>query len=222
MVGPDKVYALLPVKRLHDSKSRLSNILDTEERETLTLLMLEDVVKTIQASELALRILIVTPDEKVIRFAKGLCIDSLVSDSGDLNRDLEEALAWCSKTGAESALIVLADLPILSEEDIKRIISPSSQSPNAVIAPSKDGGTNVLFLHPCDLITPSFGVGSFERHILKLRSIGADVRVYRSVSTALDIDTPEDMREFLDKNNNLLHAPKSLTYLEKIRIIKAF
>jgi len=210
------VYGVIPVKRLRDSKSRLSSILNPNERATLTLLMLEDVVTNIQSSELVHRVLIVTPDEHVTRFAKELGVESLLSNSDDLNLDLENAVAWCSRSGAESTLIVLADLPTLSNEDIRNIIEPTFFNSAAVIAPSKDGGTNALFLHPCGLIKPSFGVGSFERHMLQLGSVNAFVRVYRSMSISLDIDTHEDVQELLQKKNSFRHPPKSLIYLEKL------
>ncbi len=74
----------------------------------------------------------------------------------------------------------------------------------------------MLFLHPCDLIKPSFGVGSFERHMLQLGSVGAVVRVYKSMSTSLDIDTHVDVQELLEKKNSFSRPPKSLIYLEKL------
>ncbi len=109
---------------LRDSKTRLSSILDPKERATLTLLMLEDVVTTIQSSELVNRVLIVTPDEQVTRFAEELDVESLLSNSNDLNLDLENAVSWCSRSGAESTMIVLADLPTFSKEDIINMLEP--------------------------------------------------------------------------------------------------
>ncbi len=210
------VYALVPVKMLRDSKSRLSSILDPEERVTLTLMMLEDVVREIQSSGLVSKILVVTPDERVIRFAERLGIGSFASNSGDLNTDLENALAWCSGDEAGSALIVLADLPTLSGDDLRHIIEQVSRDPIVVISPSRDGGTNVLFMHPCGLIRPSFGVGSYERHILLLKSISTDVRIYRSLGTSLDIDTPDDVRELLATKDSSNSPLKSLVYLRTI------
>jgi 2-phospho-L-lactate guanylyltransferase len=210
------IYAVIPVKLLRDSKSRLSSILDPEKRETLTLLMLEDVVNTIQSSRLIEKILVVTPDEKVIQLTRRLDVDSLASNFNDLNRDLETGLAWCQKNGAKSILIVLADLPAITGGDLKHIIGLTYDVPNAVIAPSRDDGTNVLLLHPCDLISPSFGLESYERHMLKLKSVGVEVKVYQSNGTALDIDTPKDVLEFSRKKSYFFHHLKSWNYLHTI------
>jgi len=215
------VYVVVPVKRLWDTKSRLSSILYPDERVTLTLLMLEHVVTTLRSSEQVFKVIIVTPDEKFVRFADEFGVESLVSDSGDLNIDLENAVAWCSRSGAESVLITLADLPALLSEDVRNILEPTDRSPYAVISPSTDGGTNILFLHPSSLIKPSFGVGSFERHLLLLRSAGAAVRIYRSIGTQLDIDTPEDVRELL-RGKTSFSPPKSLIYLEKLASKRLF
>ena len=38
--------------------------------------------------------------------------------------------------------------------------------------------------------------GSFERHTLAAKLAGADVKVYGSESTQLDIDMPEDLPEY--------------------------
>ena len=214
MSGKTGIFAVIPVKLLRDSKSRLSGILDSEQRQFLTLLMLEDVVAAIQLSRLTERILVVTPDEQVIRFAHGLGVESFESNYSDLNSDLECAIAWCIEKEAESVLVILADIPTLSEADLRNIVVPLLQYPNAVLSPSKDGGTNVLLLHPCGLIRPCFGVSSFKRHLGELKSVSAEVSVYKSDGTSLDIDTPEDIRELL-RSSTSYHL-KSLSYLRTL------
>jgi 2-phospho-L-lactate guanylyltransferase len=215
MLGKTGVFAVIPVKLLSDSKSRLSGILNPEQRRILTLFMLEDVLAAIRSSALVERILVVTPDVQVIRFAQGLSVESIESSFGDLNRDLEFALESCKVNQLGSALIVLADLPTLSVSDLRNIIETCLGNPSGVISPSGDGGTNVLLLHPCDLIRPNFGLGSFERHMEELRSKGSEVSVYRSEGTLLDIDSPKDVYKLLRRSSN--SSPlKSLNYIQTI------
>ena len=92
-------------------------------------------------------------------------------------------------------LILPADLPHLMTEDIQALTKLVGDSPHAiVIAPdATETGTNALLIRPPDLIQPSFGPDSFNRHCALARSAGVEPTIYRSPSLACDIDLPADL-----------------------------
>ena len=213
MLNVNEVCVLIPVKRLEQSKSRLSNILKAEERSKLTLLMLEDVVDKVKRFP---NVFIVTGDDKVSSFSEKHGLRSLNSRKDDLNLDLNDANSWCIQSGAKSTMILFADLPALSVMDLAKILELATEHPTAIIAPSNDGGTNVLLLQPSGLIELNFGRDSYKRHLENLRNVGVKAKIYDSVGTRLDIDMIEDIQEFIRMKDFFIREPKTLTYLESI------
>jgi 2-phospho-L-lactate guanylyltransferase len=63
-----------------------------------------------------------------------------------------------------------------------------------VIVPDRHGtGTNALLLAPPGALAPSFGEGSFARHVALARAAGAALEVAEIRSLGLDVDTPGDL-----------------------------
>jgi 2-phospho-L-lactate guanylyltransferase len=50
-------------------------------------------------------------------------------------------------------------------------------------------------LTPPDALTPAFGPGSRDRHVANARAEGGHPRVVEVPTLALDVDTPDDLRE---------------------------
>jgi 2-phospho-L-lactate guanylyltransferase len=70
-----------------------------------------------------------------------------------------------------------------------------------VIAPSRRlDGTNALFLRPPGLIPFAFGPGSLEQHQQAARAMGLEPVIYRSPTTALDLDVPMDLEAWRKRN----------------------
>jgi 2-phospho-L-lactate guanylyltransferase len=62
------------------------------------------------------------------------------------------------------------------------------------IVPDRHGtGTNALLIAPPGAFDPSFGPGSFDRHLEHARQAGIVHRVEALPSLALDVDTPDDL-----------------------------
>jgi len=213
MPPSDDLFILLPVKKLTTSKTRLSPVLSPEERSRLTLLMLEDVIKSVSGQQNAF---VVTGDQTVGTFAIEHGLGLIESGLGDLNADLVYARTRCIAAGASSILFLLPDLPTLSTRDIEGMIELGRDAPSAVVAPSRDGGTNALLLSPCDLIEPAFGYMSLERHVRELRAVSVEPSVYSSLGTELDIDTPEDARILLEIGGRFCGGARALSYLKEI------
>jgi 2-phospho-L-lactate guanylyltransferase (CobY/MobA/RfbA family) len=55
-----------------------------------------------------------------------------------------------------------------------------------------------LILSPPDAIAPGFGAGSRERHVERAERRGLEAAVEELDSLALDLDTPDDLRELAE------------------------
>ena len=201
-----KVFAVVPVKHLATSKSRLASILTLENRKLLTLAMLEDVLSAIRDSNIY-ETVVVGSDLSVCELAMNAGVAYIEEEASGLNLAIEVSIKWCMKRGADSVLVLPADIPLLSSTDIDRIIELSKCAKSiAVLSPSDKGGTNAFYLRPPNLIPVSYGPKSFKRHIRYARSRGIPVKVYYSLSIALDIDSQEGLQEFLERSTTTRSA----------------
>lgn len=187
--------AIVPVKRLAETKSRLLSHLGQEEREAFALAMLEDVLAALLAAESVRRVVVVTPDEGVGEAARAVGAEALVRDDPGLNAALD-AGAKALDAGDEPVLVVLGDVAGALPSDIDAL-SAALEAPGAVLAPSSDGGTSALLRAPWDVIPSRFGADSAKRHREAAASRGVTYREIPLPSLALDLDVPEDVEHFL-------------------------
>jgi 2-phospho-L-lactate guanylyltransferase len=96
-----------------------------------------------------------------------------------------------------AVLILPADLPLLSAEDLTAMIDLGRANNTVVIATDQNGdGTNAMLVRPPGLLTYAYGPGSYERHKLAAEAEGATVKTYTSERLSLDIDYPEDLERY--------------------------
>jgi len=187
-----KTVAVVPVKSLREAKSRLSDALSPQERATLTHDLLDHVLSTIQASGVVDAVGVISPD--FYGLSLPLWITPIEQTREGLNGLLEHGRQWAIQEQADALLISFADLPLLTPEDV-RVITQLGKSPNTVVlAPDRHMvGTNLMLAHPIDLAHFAFGPGSFSRHRAAALKAGANIEIYTSPGTSLDIDTPDDL-----------------------------
>jgi 2-phospho-L-lactate guanylyltransferase len=192
-----KVFSLVPVKKLVETKERLSAILNAEERREFVLAMLLDVLKTVSSSRID-RTVLIGSDMDVRRLSSNFAAEFL-SDTGEqLNRVLEYATQWSIRKGAEAVLVLPADIPLVKSADIDRMISLCTHRPSVAISPSHGGGTNALVRNPPDVIPTSFGPESFRKHLNEASKVGIEARIYESPRLSVDIDLPRDLESLLE------------------------
>jgi len=185
--------AIIPVKRLSLAKSSLSKALNPSQRRELVLNMLADVLNAVHKARSVEGSIVVSPDEEVLEFAR-TCGAICIADHGArLNEALELAIKHAMAKGAASILILPSDIPLLTAADVENIILIASSPRTVVIAPSKDNGTNALFLRPADVMNLRFGGESFPAHLAEARAAGIRPQVYRSTTVATDIDEIGDL-----------------------------
>ena len=187
------MYAVVPVKDLRGTKSRLAPVLDPGARAGLTLYMMGRVVGAIRAAGIE-DVCVVSPDRMVLEEAKRRGATPLIQESRGLNPALEEGRRRAMGLGASKLLVLPADLPLLDAEDVLAVLREAGGEPTVVIAP--DGarsGTNALLIQPPDVLPFAFGTGSFEAHVGAARRRGLDVRVCERSHLAFDLDTAGDL-----------------------------
>jgi 2-phospho-L-lactate guanylyltransferase (CobY/MobA/RfbA family) len=107
---------------------------------------------------------------------------------------------------------------LLSSADIDRIIDLAGNAESIlVLSPSENGGTNALYLRPPNLISISYGSGSFKRHLRLALSRGIPVKVYYSASIACDVDTQKDLKELIKLQHCLLSTFASKLLRKNVR-----
>jgi 2-phospho-L-lactate guanylyltransferase len=156
------------------AKGRLAAVLDPPGRRALARQMLDHVLETLKQAGIS-----------PVRIADG---------DRDLNVDVAAAARLVEGEGATDLLVVMADLPYLTADDIAALLEAGRQSP-VVIAEAKDGGTNALLLRPPTVLQFSFATGqpSAARHAAHARAAGIEPAIVRRPGLARDIDTPADL-----------------------------
>ena len=191
-----KTVAVVPVKGLGLAKSRLGGLLTAEERSVLVLDMLARVLGALRESGAVEEVVVVSPTPAELPLPEG--VYAVKQRRPGLNAAIEQGRRWALSRGAGAVLVTFADLPALTADDISRIAQLGEAECTVVLAPDRHGtGTNLLLSHPASLARFAFGRGSFAAHSERAREAGARVKVYRSLGSGLDIDTPDDL-EFLD------------------------
>ena len=188
-------FAIIPVKRLSEAKSSLSAVLAPKQRRELVLAMLKDVLKAASSTRSVMGTIVVSPDDDVTKFARKNGVDGVAEPGLELNEALKIAIQSAITNGAASVLIMPSDIPFLTAADIENIVAMASSRQEVVIAPSKDNGTNALFLKPPDVMVTRFGGESFPAHLSEAHRAGVKPRIYRSITVATDIDDPADLAE---------------------------
>ncbi|MGB3634599.1 MAG: 2-phospho-L-lactate guanylyltransferase [Rubrobacteraceae bacterium] len=190
------VCAVVPVKDLQGTKSRLKPILDPAGRAGLTIYMMCRVISALREAEVE-SVCVVSPDRLVLQMAREKEVSTLLQESKGLNPALEEGRRWVMERGASAMLVLPADLPLLDAEDIRAVVSGCGESPSAVISPDDARtGTNALMLHPPDAIPFAFGAGSFEAHQKAAREKDIPLTVVERTHLSFDLDTVGDLSRF--------------------------
>lgn len=191
------ITAIVPVKTLSEAKRRLAGALAPAVRERLVLTMMADVLATLGAAPSIGQVLVVTPDPRVALYAREAGAIPLVERAAtDLNAAIKDGLAEAARRGATAALVVPADVPLVSVADIERLAAAASArtAPFTLLVPDTGrGGTNTLLVSPPTAIEPRFGADSLARHMVEAQRLGVAHEIIALDGLALDIDEPGDL-----------------------------
>lgn len=173
------------------SKARLATLLDPAERRDLTLKMLSHVLDAL--TELNGRVIVIGSDNEVRKVSQNRGSLFELDQTNSLNGAISQAISRCIAERFDSVLVVAADLPFLSTHELKKMID-SIGAESIVICPSKDCGTNALFLRPPRSMPMRFGPRSLVRHLKEAMRSGRKFKLYWSPGLAFDLDRVADFR----------------------------
>ncbi len=184
--------AIVPVRSLADGKRRLAGVLDDAERAALNERFL------VHALDLAATLpgptFVVSLDPAVASHpAAGDAIHVIDPDRG-LNAAIGAGCDRARLEGAERIVVLPIDLPMARPEDVRALAG--TEGAVAIAPDQRRQGTNGLCLAAGLEFAFRFGVGSFAAHVAEAERLGVEAAVIENPRLALDIDTPEDWRDW--------------------------
>jgi len=193
----DSVWIVVVARVGNAAKSRMAGALSADQRRTLALAMLADVLAVCQQADGLVAGTLAVVDEPAARALAMRAGAIMIADPGlgDMNAAVAAGVAAAHKLGAGTVLVVPGDVPLISRADLLALLEAAGSAPRSVVVgASRDGqGTNALLLRPLDVTTPAFGPPSVDRHVQLGLAAGAHTVVRAGLGLALDVDTPADL-----------------------------
>jgi 2-phospho-L-lactate/phosphoenolpyruvate guanylyltransferase len=182
--------AVVPLRAPGSGKTRLAPRLTVEQRAALAGAMLADVCHALEGAAID-RIVVAAGGASAVAAASALGLDVLHDPPrcSGLDAALRAAVGRIGDAG--TLLIVTADLPGLTAEDITAVLERPEP---VVVAPTDDGGTGALLRRPPDAIATAYGPGSAARHLGLAYAAGLPAATIRRHGLAHDLDTWDDLR----------------------------
>jgi 2-phospho-L-lactate guanylyltransferase len=176
-----QVHAIIPFRPINP-KTRLSGVMDQEEREAFARAMLGDVVSVLLEADCLPSILCTVPFE-----FHG--VRTQVDD-----RELNEALNAYLSQQETPVLIIMSDLPLITPDAVRRLVAGTA---DVGIVPGRGGGTNVLYVRKPQAYHVDYYGASFCDHVRIAEDAGLSYEVFDSFFMSTDIDEKEDLVEIL-------------------------
>lgn len=207
------LWAIVPVKPLRRGKSRLASALSEDERTELNRTLLQHTLKTLSELKELEQVLVISRDPQVLTIARNYGART-VRENGqpELNVALRRATVVAQVYATRGVLVLPADMPLFSSEDIRALIERAVEPPVVVIAPDRhEKGTNALLISPSGLIEYDFGENSFQRHCELVKKSGARLEIVNLPSLGLDLDVPEDLEIVRSLEKNMVTSTTTQT-----------
>jgi 2-phospho-L-lactate guanylyltransferase len=187
---------IVPHRGLDASKSRLSPVLSPDERGELAAHLLRRVLRI--ARQAVPEVVVISPSPDLGELVQASGARLLVQQGMGLNAGLDQAREAAVAEGIETLVVLHGDLPELDVPDVEALMAAIPSEGGVAIAPDRAGnGTNGLALQPPRVIPFRFGVGSLAAHREAAESSGAPFVMVERPGLAFDLDTPDDLDEWL-------------------------
>jgi 2-phospho-L-lactate guanylyltransferase len=188
-----KIWALVPVKTPHESKTRLASILQQQECATLSRAMFMDVFAALSAATAIAHIVVLTNDDEVATLAGQLGHTVIRDESaGELCEGLNTAASYIADQGADTMLVIPGDIPTITPQDIQQLLD-LHQGGLSLCPAIRDGGTNAMVCSPPDAMPFQFGSDSANKHLATAAEHGLKAARLPLQAFFRDIDIPDDL-----------------------------
>ena len=198
MNGKD-VWAVVPIKEVAQAKQRLADAVPAEVKPRLALAMAEDVLSALALVRPLNGILVVSVDPNASELARHYGARLLAEGAREGQTGaVAAAAAVLRQEGRKAMLTIPGDVPLITAEEVARIIDAHDCERDFVIVPAHDGrGSNAVLCAPPQVVPLQFGNDSFAPHLEAAKRAGLEPKVVRLPGIGLDIDNPGDLAAFL-------------------------
>jgi 2-phospho-L-lactate guanylyltransferase len=199
----NKIAAVIPVKSLHSAKSRLSPFLTLQQRKNLALFLLNATIKTVKASRFVSDIIVVSSDNIIEYLSFKNSLKFIKDADNGVNNAVILADRYCIENEIDANIVIPNDIPFLSFRSIDQIcIISEKYSRCVIICPSKRfDGTNILLRKPPGVIKTFYDNDSYANHLKEAKKLNIPIESLDYANLRFDIDTKEDLIEFLYSNS---------------------
>ena len=192
------MWAIIPINEFSRSFTRLSSVLDLEQRMELAKNLSSRLIQILLAVDEVEKIVLFTCEKN---WPGEMQHSKLVlrkdEDKKPLKQKIDSVADWAYGSGAKKMMYLSIDLPLVEKKDITQIIDSHKHGLTLVQA-KKDGGTNALIADLPRKINFQFGADSFRKHLeaAKLEKLKTNIQSAEGLS--FDLDDHDDW-EFLIK-----------------------
>ena len=194
------IWAIIPVKPLLESKSRLAHILSAAQRAGLMRRFLQNTLAVLAQVPSIAQTLVISSDPIVLALAQSYGAETIAEERAQgLNTAVARAAQSAMQQHASGLLILPADLPFIQVGDVTTMVETRRRVNGrfmAICTDDKEDGTNALFIMPPTQFTYRYGLGSFRSHIQEATRLGLDVHIIRTPGLTFDLDTEEDWQQY--------------------------
>jgi 2-phospho-L-lactate guanylyltransferase len=193
------IWAVVPVKGGAGAKQRLGDAVAPDLRRRLALAMAEDVLAALAAAPGLRGIMVVTADAAARALAEryGTQVLTEGAEAGQTGA-VAAAARTLAREGRGAMLTIPGDVPLITPEEVARILAAHDRVPDFVIAPAHDErGSNAILCAPPEAVPLTFGNDSFRPHLAAARRAGLEPKILHLPGIGLDIDNPADLAAFL-------------------------
>jgi 2-phospho-L-lactate/phosphoenolpyruvate guanylyltransferase len=188
------IVAVVPVKDFAAAKSRLAPHAP-DFRRGLARAMVEDVLAALAATTQLAGLVVVTVDPMARELA--MRYGARVFEDGACDGHTGAVMAAAQRLAAEGRagmLTVPGDIPLITPEEVSRVLAAHGEAPAFSIVPAHDRrGSNAILMTPPDAVPLAFGDDSFLPHLAAARRLGIEPSVLPMPGIGLDIDNERDL-----------------------------
>ena len=194
--------ALVPLKNLVQAKSRLAGLLHPSERCALAQAMAEDVLQVLSSHASITRITLVCDDPGAELLAQKYGADCWSERSlggTGLNTLIQSASERLIIEASDTLVVLHADLPLLSCEDISAVLRRQRELAGLIIGCDLQGtGTNLLAFDSNSMPKRfRFGANSCPAHAADARKAGIPVEILQRFGIGVDVDEAQDLKSIM-------------------------
>ena len=190
-----KTAAIVPVKTFAKAKTRLN--LSPQKIENLCLIMLEEILHVLCASQHIDDVVLVTQERKAIKLSEkynGKITVVMDKRETGVNDAVSLADRYLSENNFDASIVFPQDIPFIKTQDIDFMLNYKTHPNFAIIVPSRRfDGTNALARMPIDLMPTHYDEDSYKMHMNTAKKYTLNVAMIFVKRIMWDIDSAEDM-----------------------------